>query len=139
MDTDTLIQTETLIKVPFHDVDSMGVAWHGHYAKYLEVARCEFLDEVGYNYDAMEQSGYMWPIIDMQIKYVKPLRFDQVVRVVTQLAEWEYRLKLKYVIYDQTTGERLCKAHTSQVAVDGKTGEMCFQSPQILIERLGKH
>lgn len=130
------MDTETLIKIPFHDVDSMGVAWHGHYAKYLEVARCEFLDSLGYNYQEMRDSGYAWPVIEMQIKYVRPLVFDQIVRVVTQLVEWEFRLKLKYVIYDHTTGERLCKAHTCQVAVDAKSGEMCYQSPAALLQKL---
>ncbi|TVZ40225.1 acyl-CoA thioester hydrolase [Alteromonadaceae bacterium 2753L.S.0a.02] len=130
-------ETETLIKIPFHDVDSLGIAWHGHYAKYLEVARCEFLDTINYSYQAMFESGYSWPIIDMQIKYVKPLLFGQEVRVVTRLDEWEYRLKFKYVIYDKNTGQRMSKAHTSQVAVDGKTGEMCFQSPDILLQKLG--
>ena len=37
------------IEVPFFDVDVMQIVWHGHYVKYLEVARCAFLDAIGYN------------------------------------------------------------------------------------------
>lgn len=128
--------TETDILVPFHDVDSMRVVWHGHYVKYLEVARCEFLDSLDYSYAAMEASGYAWPVIDMRLKYIKPLLFGQRVRVRCTLREWEYRLKLDYLISDADTGERLTKAYTIQVAVDPQTGVMCFESPSVLRERL---
>ena len=128
--------TETDILVPFHDVDSMRVVWHGHYVKYLEIARCEFLDSLGYSYAAMEETGYAWPVIDMRLKYVKPLHFGQRVRVRCTLREWEYRLKLDYLISDVKSGERLTKAYTIQVAVDQQTGEMCFESPAVLRERL---
>lgn len=128
--------TTTDILVPFHDVDSMNVAWHGHYVKYLEVARCEFLDSFNYGYQAMRDSGYAWPVIDMRIKYVKPLHFGQRVRVQCALREWEYRLKIDYVISDLATGERLTKGYTIQVAVDMAKNEMCFESPAILRQLL---
>lgn len=130
--------TTTDILVPFHDVDSMHVAWHGHYVKYLEVARCEFLESFGYGYQAMQESGYSWPIIDMRIKYIKPLHFGQRVRVQCSLREWEYRLKVDYVISDSATGERLTKGYTIQVAIDMAKNEMCFESPAILLQQLTK-
>lgn len=128
--------TITEIIVPFHDVDSMNVAWHGHYAKYFEVARCEFLDSIGYNYVDMKNSGYAWPVIDMRIKYVKPLTFGQRIKVQCTLAEWEYRLKINYLISDAVTGERLTKGYTCQVAVSMQDLTMCFESPKALIDRL---
>ena len=39
-----VLHTDTEILVPFFDVDTMNVVWHGHYIKYLEVARCALLD-----------------------------------------------------------------------------------------------
>ncbi|WP_039915988.1 acyl-CoA thioesterase [Cellvibrio mixtus] len=131
-----MFSTTTDILVPFHDVDSMHVVWHGHYVKYLEVARCEFLEACGYSYQAMQASGYSWPIIDMRIKYIKSLQFGQRVRVQCSLREWEYRLKLDYVISDLETGERLTKAYTIQVAIDMAKNEMCFESPAILQQKL---
>ncbi len=125
------------IVVPFHDVDSIGAAWHGHYAKYFEIARCELLDGFGYGYNAMRDSGYMWPIIDMHVRYVKPLRFDQRILVKASLREWENRLLIDYLVTDAATGARLTKGRTSQVAVDMKTGEMCFVSPAVVFEKLG--
>jgi acyl-CoA thioester hydrolase len=133
----------TELRVPFHDVDSMGIVWHGHYAKYFEVARCEFLDSFDYSYRAMKASGYSWPIIDMRVKYVKPIVFGQNIRVQCSLREWEYRLKLDYLITDAATGMRLTKGYTVQVAIDMVTEVMCFESPpilkQMLIQKFGEH
>ena len=38
------ISTEVEVTIPFHDVDMMAVAWHGHYFRYVELARCALLD-----------------------------------------------------------------------------------------------
>jgi len=133
----TLAEASVVIKIPFHDVDMMTYAWHGHYVKYFEVARCELLNKIGYNYQQMHASGYMWPVIDMRIKYVKPARFDVSVNVTASLIEYENRLKINYLIEDVQTGEKLTKAYTCQVAVDMVTQEMCFVSPAILAEKLG--
>lgn len=131
------MEAEVVIDVPFHDVDSMQVAWHGHYAKYLEIARCALLDKIEYNYLEMADSGYAWPVIDMRIRYAQPLKFQQKVCVRARLTEWENRLKVDYVITDQATGRRLTKAYTVQVAVAIESGEMQYASPEVLLEKLG--
>ena len=128
---------EVPITVPFHDVDMIGVAWHGHYAKYFEIARCALLEQLDYGYDAMRESGFMWPVIDMRIRYIKPMRFGQRVVVKATLREWENRLLIEYLASDEKTGHRLTKGTTSQVAVDIASGEMCFVSPPVLFERMG--
>ena len=132
-----MIQVETIIEVPFHDVDVMRVAWHGHYVKYFEIARCALLDKIEYNYPEMEQSGYAWPVIDLRIRYATPLKFQQKVKVIATLVEWENRLKINYQIDDLVTGQRLTKGYTVQVAVDMSNNEMLFVSPAILFEKIG--
>lgn len=125
------------IKVPFHDVDSMSVVWHGNYPKYFAKARCELLDQIGYNYQQMVESGYTWPVIDMRIKYVKPSVFNQEIAVEAKLVEYESRLKINYLISDAQTGTKLTKGWTIQVAVDRETEEMRLYSPQVLLDKLG--
>lgn len=119
----------TEMEVPFFDVDSMNIVWHGHYVKYLEVARCAFLDALGYNYLTMRAQGHMWPVVQMQFKYVKPARFGQRIRVEVQLVEYESCLKLDYRICDAASGTLLTRASTTQVAVRIDNGEMQFQTP----------
>lgn len=127
---------DTIIEVPFHDVDLMGVSWHGHYIKYFEIARCELLNSIDYNYMQMQNSGYAWPVIDLRVRYAKPARFQQKIRVSATIVEWEHRLKINYLIRDLESGERLTKGYTVQVAVDINNGEMLYASPQMFIDKI---
>ncbi|PKI13864.1 acyl-CoA thioesterase [Colwellia sp. 12G3] len=131
-----LISSYIDIKVPFYDVDSMRIVWHGHYVKYLEDARCVLLDKLSYNYLSMEESGYIWPIVDMRLKYVASAKFANNIRVYAFLVEYESRMKIAYEIYDLATGKVLNKAHTIQVAVDIKSEEMQFESPDVFINKV---
>lgn len=127
---------EVTIEIPFHDVDSMYVVWHGHYLKYFEIARCKLLDQFHYNYMEMQASGYVWPVIESHVRYVHGIQFQQKIRVRAILREWENRLKIDYLVFDAETGKRLTKGYTMQVAVNLQTRELCLQSPQILFDCL---
>ena len=129
-----VLHTDTEILVPFFDVDSMHVVWHGHYIKYLEVARCALLDKIGHNYSAMSESGYAWPVIDLQLRYVRAAVFGQKLNVRANLVEWENRLKISYLISDVETGERLTRAVSVQVAVDMNNREMQLASPKVFTD-----
>lgn len=124
------------IEVPFHDVDVMDVVWHGHYVKYFEIARCALLRLFNYDYPQMRASGYAWPIVECQLKYVRSARFGQVVRVKATLLEHENRLRIGYEVRDRATDERLTKGMTTQVAVDIATGELQLVAPAIVRQEL---
>ncbi len=127
---------EVEIVIPFHDVDMMQVAWHGHYLKYFELARGVLLDRIGYNYREMQQSGYLWPVIEVHVRYPGRTVYGQRVRVQAMLDEWENRLRISYLLTDVESGRRLTTGHTVQVAVHIASGEMQFTSPAVLRERL---
>lgn len=124
------------IEIPFHDCDPMNVVWHGNYPRYLEVARCELLRLIDYDYLQMSESGFAWPIVDMQIKYVASAVFTQKINVAAYLKEYENRLKIDYVITDASSNKRITKATTTQVAVALNNKEMQFVSPAILQQKL---
>lgn len=130
------MQAEIEIDVPFHDVDSMNVVWHGHYLKYFELARCQLLEQFDYNYNQMRESGYVYPVIESHIRYVHGIIFNQKIRVVAKLVEWENRLKIDYTIYDAQSNKRLTKGYTIQVAVRIEDRELCLASPPILLQKL---
>lgn len=133
-----LARAQVDIRIPFHDVDLLEVAWHGHYVRYFEVARCELFDAIEYNYQQMKASGFAWPVIELHVRYAKPAGFNDVVTVVAQLVEIENRLKIDYEVRD-AQGTRLTKAYTVQVAVDMQTREMCFVSPPILQQKVEQY
>lgn len=134
--TQTILSAQVVIEVPFHDLDPMQIVWHGRYAQYFEIARCELLEKLGYSYGDMRESGYSWPVIDIRIQFVRAARFKQKLVVEARLKEYENRLKISYEIRDAESGERVTKGYTSQVAVRISDGSMLMSSPAVLIEKV---
>ena len=132
------LSAEIDIDVPFYDVDPMHVVWHGHYVKYFEHARCALLRLIDYDYPAMQASGYLWPVVELHLKYVHSASYGQRLRAKATLLEYENRLKIGYQITDRASGERLTKGHSVQVAVHAATRELQFVSPKVLLDKLGK-
>ena len=128
---------ETEMQIEFFDLDPMEIVWHGRYVKYLEMVRGVLLNTIDYNYQQMKASGYVWPVIDMHLRYVAPAIFGQRLRLRAEIVEWENRLKIDYLISDAASGRRLTRASTTQVAVEIATREMCFVSPPVLLEKMG--
>ena len=128
---------ETEISVQFSDLDPMEIVWHGHYVKYLEIVRGVLLDSIDYNYPQMKTSGYVWPVIDVHLRYAHSATLGQRLKLRAEIVEWENRLKINYLITDAITGDRLTRATTTQVAVEIASREMCFVSPPVLLEKLG--
>lgn len=115
--------------VPFFDVDSLLIVWHGHYVKYLEMARCAFLSEISHDYNVMRETGFAYPIVKLDLKYVKSAQFGQAICVILQVIEFESSLKIDYLIKDKQSGILLTRASTTQAAVRLDNGEMQFQTP----------
>lgn len=126
----------TELEVAFFDVDSMKMVWHGNYIKYFEIARCRLLDKLGYNYIDMEKEGVVWPVVDLRVKYIRPISFKQIILVHALIVEYENRLKIQYLICDKKTGETLTKAYSIQVAVNQETQQMYYCSPQSIVDRI---
>ena len=135
MDAGTGLTGNATVKVPYQDADPGGVVWHGNYFRYFDTARCDLLDKIDYGYTRMAESGFHWPIVDAQIRFVQAARFDDELFVEARLVESEYRLKIAYIVRN-AEGKCITRGHTVQVAVDMATEELCLGSPAALMDRL---
>jgi acyl-CoA thioester hydrolase len=124
------ISAEIEVEVPFHDVDLARVVWHGHYLKYFENARWLLMDLIGYGLQSMLDSGYGWPVVDLQVKYLRVSRYGERLRVRASLLEWENRLVINYLVTDVATGERVARGQTVQATVEMATGTLQFVMPE---------
>lgn len=124
------------MEVAFYDVDSYRVVWHGNYPKYFEIARCKLLDFIGFTYSDMEETGFFYPVVDLQAKYIRPLRFAQFFEITAELKEWEHKLVIDYRIVDKASGDIVTKGQTTQYAVKMPEEVTQFDSPKQLIERV---
>lgn len=124
------------ITIPFYDVDPMQVVWHGNYIKYFEQGRCALLAKKQFSYPEMEKMGYVFPIISLKVKYIRPCVFGQVVELITEHIPCDNCLIFKYTLTDKTTGVKLCQGETRQMAVDLKTKESLYELPIACLEKL---
>ncbi|MBQ4379224.1 MAG: acyl-CoA thioesterase [Treponema sp.] len=130
------LSTEITFKVDFNDCDPMKVVWHGNYINYFEKARCALLDKIGYNYIDMEESGYMFPVTEVKVKYVRSLRFGDWCRAKATLTEYENMIKISFELYNSETGELTTKGTVSQMCINIKTGETQFVCPKIWTDKV---
>lgn len=134
-DFDGCLTVTEAMRVPFNDVDSANVVWHGRYFKYFEEVRRTLLEELDYSYGAMMDSGYIWPIVDANIRYVRPLLLDQRFELTAAMREWELRLVIDYRIRD-LDGTLYTKARTVQVPIDAQTKELYLGTPDELLRKI---
>jgi acyl-CoA thioester hydrolase len=116
--------------VPFYDVDTMGVVWHGNYLKYFERARLALLDECGVDlYDTRVPSGYLFPIVRSSVKHVHPLRLRDRFVCRARLIAADRKLVMDFEIR-LVEGNRLCaRGRTEQVAIRADNFEMQLAIP----------
>lgn len=131
-----LLRAQVELEIPFQDVDAVQIVWHGNYFRYFEVARARLLRRIGYDYPEMSASGFLWPLIDVHARFVRPVRYAQRIRVEAGLVEWENRLKVDYLVTDAVDATRLGTGSTVQCAVTADTWELQLASPPVFLERL---
>ena len=123
------------VKVRYAETDQMGVVYHGNYAQYLEIARIDWLQSLGVSYRTMEEEGVMLPVYELSLKYRKSAKFDDVLRIETELKSLPgVRIEFDYRIYNQE-GELLTEAYTSLVFMDVKNSRP-IKCPQYILDKL---
>ena len=117
---------QTQVKVRYAETDQMGVAYHGNYAQYYEIARTECFEAcAGMTYAAMEADGVMLPILELQSKYIKPALYNQILTIKCTVNELpSVRLKLDYEIYNEAN-ELINVGKTTLVFVDKHSRRPC--------------
>lgn len=131
-----VLPVEVAVEVAFHDVDLAQVAWHGHYLKYFENARWALMARIGYTLQDMLDAGEGWPIVDLEVRYLKAARFGDRLTVRASLVEWETRLVVHYLAMRADDGERVARARTVQVAVDVQGGGLRYALPAPFVARV---
>ncbi|MDT0649601.1 acyl-CoA thioesterase [Autumnicola edwardsiae] len=124
------------VKVRYAETDQMGVVHHGNYAQYLEMARIDWLTELGISYKSMETNGIMLPVFELSFKFLRPATFDEILKIETRLKEKPgVKIAFDYSIFNEKE-ELITTANTVLVFMDSGTRKPVKCPPNIL-ERLG--
>ncbi len=86
------------IRVRYADTDQMGYVYYGTYANYYEEARSESIRALGFPYKEMELNGLMLPVTRMNIKYIAPAFYDEMITVRTMICELPGRTNMRYTM-----------------------------------------
>ncbi len=80
-----MIKNQTKLRVRYGETDQMGYVYYGNYAQYFEVGRVEWLRSLGVSYRSLEESGIMLPVIKLDIDFIKPAKYDDLLTITTIL------------------------------------------------------
>jgi acyl-CoA thioester hydrolase len=130
-----MFSSETQIRVRYAETDQMGYVYYGNYATYYEVARVEALRIIGLSYKLFEDNGIMMPVVNLNCKYIKPAKYDDLLTIKTSIkALPSVRIHFFYEVFNEQ-GVLLNQGETTLVCIDMKTNRPCG-SPAILLEQL---
>jgi len=130
------IYAEAELDIEFYDLDPMRIVWHGNYINYFELGRRALLQKLNYDYYQMEESGFVFPVIEVSAKYLNSLRYKDKAIIKAILLEYENRLRIKYEIRNAKTGVLTTKGESIQMAIDVEKKESCFVCPQVLYDKV---
>ncbi|AEE48708.1 acyl-CoA thioesterase [Haliscomenobacter hydrossis] len=123
-------------RVRYGETDQMGYLYYGNYAQYYEIGRVEMLRSLGLTYKAMEEEwGTMMPVLSLQMRYVRPAYYDELLTIRTTLR----RLPDQFITFHVEIFNEKAKL------VNGGNVRLCFidikskqavPTPDYLIEKL---
>lgn len=130
-----LIISETFLKVRYSETDQMGVVHHGNYAQYLELARIDWLSQLGISYKSMEENGIMLPVYTIDFKFKKSAYFDDELTVKTSLKKIPtVKISFDFEIFNKK-GDLLTIASATLVFMNSVTKKP-IPCPTYLLEKI---
>lgn len=124
------LTNRTTLRVRFSEVDSMEVVWHGEYVRYMEDGREAFGCQYGIGYTDIRDSGYVVPIVDLNIQYKQSLRYGESAIVETRYIRTDAaKILFEYLIFRESDGVLVATGSSMQVFVNNTTGILELNNP----------
>ena len=109
-------------RVVFGDTDQMGVVYYANYLKYFERGRVAYLRNAGFSYGDFQENGWQLPVVDVQAKYHKPARYEDLLEVETVMPVMgRVKMVFEYRIYRLEGPDQrilLCSGSSSHACMD---------------------
>ena len=111
------------VRVAFADTDAMGVAWHGNYLRWFEMARTEMMRPTELPYPALVGRGIHLPVIEALVRYRQPARYDDLLIVHAGPVRARNQVVLNLEILVQELGGQAVVGHDAAHARGGDEDE----------------
>lgn len=108
-------------KVQYYETDMMGVTHHANYIHWMEEARIDFLNQIGFPYKRMEDEGILSPVKSLQVNYLKPCTFDDEVEITVGIKD--FNGVVMTITYDMRMNNELIFTGTSEHVFLDRSGK----------------
>jgi acyl-CoA thioester hydrolase len=133
-----MYQSEAKVRVRYAETDQMGYCYYGNYATFYEVARVDALRKIGISYNELEKQNFQMPVLDFNIKYIKPAYYDEELTILCKIPLIpKVRIKFDYESYNQKK-EMINFGSTTLVFID-KLTKKPVNCPKILLDKLNQY
>ena len=130
-----MIKNQTNIRVRYGETDQMGYVYYGNYAQFFEVGRVEWLRALGVSYKSLEASGIMLPVIRLNINYMKPAKYDDLLTITTIMTKKPLvKIEFDFEVHNENN-DLLTTGFTSLVFMDMKKNKP-IKAPQYLLDQI---
>ena len=130
-----MIKNQIKLRVRYGETDQMGYVYYGNYAQFFEVGRVEWLRSLGVSYKSLEASGIMLPVIQLNINYMKPAKYDDELTITTILTKKPLvKIEFDFEVHNEE-GILLTTGFTSLVFMDMKKNKP-IRAPQYLLAEI---
>jgi acyl-CoA thioester hydrolase len=134
-----MYEFNTQVRVRYAEADPMNVVYYGNYAQYFEVGRVESLRNLGISYKGIEDMGIMLPVVELNIKYLRPAKYDDLLTIKSQIKELptDHRIIFDQEIYNEE-GKLLTIGKVKLYFMDSKLGKRAGM-PSSMLEKLSSY
>ena len=134
-----MYEFNTQVRVRYAEADPMNVVYYGNYAQYFEVGRVESLRNLGISYKGIEDMGIMLPVVELNIKYLRPAKYDDLLTIKSQIKELptEHKIIFDQEIYNEE-GKLLTIGKVKLYFMDSKLGKRACM-PASMLEKLSTY
>lgn len=93
-------------KVNYYETDKMGITHHSNYIRWMEEARINFLEQIGFGYDKLEDEGIISPVIGIECEYKTSTTFSDEIEIDVKVKEFKgVKLTIEYIMTNVKTKE----------------------------------
>lgn len=134
-----MYEHSTNLRVRYAEADPMNVVYYGNYAQYFEVGRVESLRALGISYKSMEEMGYLLPVVELNIKYLRSAKYDDLITIKTIIKELpvDHRIQFDQEIYNEAG--KLLTIGTVKLYFMDQTLSKKVNMPPFLSEKLSPY